>query len=94
MAATLSKSDYRESGGDEVNEDENFLAFMANQEDIRSVSSDDSSDVYKEHQKAYDKMYESWVKAIRKINVNPTNTSKGKIVFSFLCVKLTTMHMP
>ncbi|XP_031268825.1 uncharacterized protein LOC116127306 [Pistacia vera] len=55
------------SGCDDTNEDENFLAFTANQEDNSSVFLDDSSDVYKEQKEAYDKMYESWAKAIKEI---------------------------
>ena len=67
MATTLSESDDNESGGDDFKEDENYLAFAVNQEDSDSVSSDGSCDVYKEQHEAYDKMYESWLKAIKKI---------------------------
>ncbi|XP_031283169.1 uncharacterized protein LOC116141838 [Pistacia vera] len=67
MAATLSESDDSESGGDDINEDDHFLAFTNNQEDSRSVSSDDSNYVYKNQPEAYDKMHESWLKAIKKI---------------------------
>ncbi|XP_031261281.1 uncharacterized protein LOC116119476 [Pistacia vera] len=67
MAATLSEREDSENGGDDSNEDENYLAFAVNQEDSDSVSSDGSCDVCKEQHKAYDKMYESWLKAIKKI---------------------------